>query len=453
MKKVATASFLGNFIEWFDYGSYSYFAVIIAQTFFPAGDRSVQLLQTYAVFALSFLLRPIGALVWGHIGDKLGRKWALSASIMLMTGATFCIGLIPSYAAIGFLAPLLLLIMRAIQGFSASGEYAGASTFLAEYAPTKRRGIYVSLVPASTATGLLAGSLSAFALSGLLNEAFLHAWGWRFPFFVALPLGFVALYIRLHLEDSPTYQAMQQGMSSVEKAEAKHPIVALFTSYKAKLLIAFGVACLNAVGFYIVLTYLPTYLEEEVKMSTAVSTGITSITLVFYIAAIFLMGHLSDMFGRKRMLVTACLAFIILSVPGFWLLGLRNVALILVVEIVMCVALTINDGTLASFLTETFPTAVRYTGFALSFNLANALFGGTAPMICTALIKATGSRMAPAWYLIAVAAMALIAMHFCVDRSGEDLTQVGKDSDGDEAILEEEAKAQDATQAEGGPRV
>lgn len=428
LRKVAIASGLGNFIEWFDYGSYSYFAVILSQIFFPAGDRSVQLLQTYAVFALSFLLRPIGAVVWGHLGDRLGRRWALSASILIMTAATFAIGLLPLYAAIGAFAPVLLLIMRAIQGFSASGEYAGASTFLAEYAPAHQRGIYVSLVPASTAGGLLAGALSAFTLSSVFATPTLHSWGWRLPFLIALPLGLIAWYIRIHLEDSPAYQQMHDRLEETKGGQAPQPILTLFRRYKKKLLIAFGVSCLNAVGFYIVLTYLPTYLEEEVEMSASTSTGITSITLVGYVALIFAMGHLSDRFGRKRMLVTACFAFMVLAVPCFMLLGTGSVAVILAVEIVMCVALTINDGTLASFLTETFPTEVRYSGFALSFNLANAIFGGTAPMICTALIKVTGSSLAPAWYLITIAVLALVAMAYCVDRSGQDLAETGRSS-------------------------
>ncbi|MBD3689374.1 MFS transporter [Nanchangia anserum] len=427
LRKVAFASGLGNFIEWFDYGSYSYFAIVLSQIFFPAADRSLQLVQIYAVFALSFVLRPVGALVWGHLGDRLGRRWALSASILVMTMATFGIGLVPPYASIGIAAPILLLIMRAIQGFSASGEYAGASTFLAEYAPAHQRGIYVSLVPASTAGGLLAGAVSAFTLSAVCSPEGLLSWGWRLPFLIALPLGLVAWYIRIHLEDSPAYQEMQERLKH-EASDDKpaHPILTLFKRYKKKLVIAFGVSCLNAVGFYIVLTYLPTYLEEEVNMSASTSTGITSVTLVGYVVLIFAMGHLSDKFGRKRMLVTACFAFMVLAIPAFMLLGTGSVAVILAVEIVMCVALTINDGTLASFLTETFPTEVRYSGFALSFNLANALLGGTAPMICTGLIKLTGSSMAPAWYLVTISAIALVAMAFCVDRSGEDLASSGR---------------------------
>lgn len=185
VRKVAWSSFLGNFIEWFDYASYSYFATVIAGVFFPSSNRTVALMETFGVFALSFVLRPVGALFWGHFSDRFGRKRALSLSILLMSGASFLIGCLPSYAVIGVLAPLLLLLMRMVQGFSASGEYAGAATFLGEYAPVKRRGIYCSLIPASTAIGLLAGSTLAMLMTTNLDAVAMSAWGWRVPFLMA----------------------------------------------------------------------------------------------------------------------------------------------------------------------------------------------------------------------------------------------------------------------------
>ncbi len=208
VKKVAVSSFLGNFIEWFDYASYSYFATTIALVFFPSGNHTVAMLQTFGVFALSFVLRPIGALFWGNFGDKKGRKGALAISIMFMSGASFLIGCLPSYAAIGIFAPALLLLLRMVQGFSASGEYAGAATFLGEYASTKKRGIYCSLIPASTAIGLLAGSTLATVMTASLSSDALTSWGWRIPFLMAGPLGLIVHFIRTKLADSPVYASM-----------------------------------------------------------------------------------------------------------------------------------------------------------------------------------------------------------------------------------------------------
>lgn len=423
IKKVAISSFLGNFIEWFDYATYSYFAIVIAAVFFPGGDPAIALMQTFAVFALSFLLRPVGAIFWGSMGDKKGRKWALSTSIFLMTGATFCIGLLPGYLAIGIAAPVLLLLLRMIQGFSASGEYAGAATFLAEYAPKEKRGVYCSLVPASTAVGLLVGSLFATVMFSILPTDAVNEWGWRIPFLLAGPLGLVAHYIRTKLEDSPTYQEMQEKVYD-KNSDAPHPLKDLFRNHSRELVISFGACMLNAVGFYVVLTYLPVYLETVVMMPADQSSLITTISLVAYIAFIFGSGHLSDKFGRKKMLIIACLSFIVLTVPAFMLLNTGTFFTVLLVELVLCLALTINDGTLSSYLTETFPTSVRYTGFALSFNLANALFGGSASFISTALIAATGSNLAPAWYMIGVSCVALVAMILSHEHTGKDLSEV-----------------------------
>lgn len=423
IKKVAVSSFLGNFIEWFDYATYSYFAIVIAHVFFPGDDPALALMQTFAVFALSFLLRPIGAIFWGSMGDKKGRKWALSTSIFLMTGATFCIGLLPGYLAIGLAAPILLLALRMIQGFSASGEYAGAATFLAEYAPANKRGVYCSLVPASTAVGLLVGSLFATVMYSILPTEAVNEWGWRIPFLLSGPLGLVAHYIRTKLEDSPTYQEMQKKV--YEKTEdAPHPLRDLFRNHLKELIVSFGACILNAVGFYVVLTYLPVYLETVVMMPASQSSLITTICLVAYVAFIFGSGHLSDKFGRKKMLILACGSFIVLTVPAFMLLNSADFFVVLGVELVLCLALTINDGTLSSYLTETFPTSVRYTGFALSFNMANAIFGGSASFISTALITATGSNLAPAWYMVGISCIALVAMILSHEHTGKDLSEV-----------------------------
>jgi MHS family proline/betaine transporter-like MFS transporter len=407
LRKAASASFIGNFIEWFDYASYGYLATVIATVFFPSGDRAVALMSTFFVFAISFLLRPVGAIFWGNWGDRFGRRWALSWSILVMSGATFLITFIPGYATIGLGAPALLFLLRMAQGFSASGEYAGASAFLAEYAPAGKRGLYTAMVPASTAVGLLVGSIFATVLHTTLSDEALTGWGWRIPFFLAGPLGLIGRYIRVHLEDSPVYQNLVQASSAnVSRA----PVREVLIRHWKKVMIAFGVTCLNAAGFYLILSYMPTYLSEELRVPETPAFLASTVALVVYIGSIFLMGHLSDMAGRKRMLIIACVLFIVLTVPLFALLGMANFAVIVAVEIAFVILLSTNDGTLATFLAETFPTRVRYTGFALSFNTANALLGGTAPFVATWLISVTGSTMAPAYYLVVVAIAALGAM-------------------------------------------
>ena len=426
LRRAAKASFIGNFIEWFDYASYGYLATVIGLAFFPDADKPVQLMSTYAVFAMSFILRPIGAVVWGTWGDRWGRRWALSWSILIMSGSTFLIGLLPTYSVIGVAAAVGLLLLRMIQGFSASGEYAGAGTFLAEYAPPSRRGIYTSLVPASTACGLLAGSLMVTGMFTVLSDSAVNTWGWRVPFLLAGPLGLIGRYIRVHLEDSPVYQEMLAEIPQEEKSAGwSEPLRLLFRDHLHDTLITFGVSCLNAVAFYMLLSYMPTYVHEELGFSQDTATLATSVMLLVYIASIFFMGHMSDSFGRRRMLIAACAAFIVLTIPLFIVMTKATgmLAVVVLCQIAFAIILTANDGTLATFLAESFPTNVRYSGFALSFNGANALLGGTTPFIVTWLIKVTGSPLAPAVYLTVIALIAMVAIFQSRTIHGSDLTE------------------------------
>ncbi|WP_346923022.1 MFS transporter [Glutamicibacter creatinolyticus] len=417
-RKVVAASFIGNFVEWFDYAAYGYLAVTIAAVFFPSDDRQLALLMTFGVFAISFLVRPLGGFVWGHLGDRIGRKEALSWSILLMSGATFCIALLPGYASIGIGAPLLLLALRLVQGFSASGEYAGAAAFLVEYAPANRRGLYAAVVPASTATGLLLGSLMAALLTGLLQADQMESWGWRLPFLLAAPMGLIGRYIRTKLEDSPAFRAMAEE----ENDAPTSPVSSLFREHWRRLLLAAGAVLLNAVGFYVILSYMPTYLSEELHLDATRSYLATTVALVTYIGFIFITGMLSDKFGRKRVLMSASVLFVLFTVPAFMLLDTGNFLLIILVQITLGAMLTLNDGTLPSYLAEMFPTRVRYSGFAVSFNLSNALFGGTAPFMATLLIAASGNLLAPGWYLMAAAVVSLIAVACSVETSRKPLT-------------------------------
>ena len=409
LRRAASASFMGNFVEWFDYAAYGYLATVIALTFFPQTDKATGLLATFAVFALSFIVRPLGGLVWGHFGDKYGRRSALSWSILIMSVSTFCIGILPTYNHIGLWASALLFLIRLFQGFSASGEYAGASAFLAEYAPEGKRGLYTSIVPASTAAGLLFGAVFVAGLHSWMSVEDLHSWGWRLPFLLAAPFGLVGRYIRMSLQDTPKFLEMEKRLEAKECA-THAPVRELLTLHRRSVITGIGVTCLNAVAFYLLLSYMPTYLSTEMGMSESDSFMASTVSLATYIGLIFLMGKLSDLFGRKTMLLTASVLFLALTWPLFGMLNNQPLVVILMIQIAFGAILAMNDGTLPCFLAEIFPTRVRFSGFAFSFNIANAVFGGTAPFIATWLIQLTGNKMAPAWYLLAAAAVALIAM-------------------------------------------
>ncbi|MFC5589782.1 MFS transporter [Sporosarcina soli] len=402
IKKAVAGAAIGNLIEWFDYASYGYLAVVIAAVFFAPGNATAALLGAFAVFSVSFIVRPIGGLIWGYLGDKIGRKRVLVFTITIMSLSTFTIGLLPGYAAIGMMAPLLLLICRLIQGFSASGEYAGAASFISEYAPNSRRGLLVSMVPTSTAAGLMLAVVIVSLLEFNLTTEALHSWGWRIPFLLSGPLGIIGLLIRLKLEDTPLFKEMDQS----KKGNA----TGLFQGVKQnrkQVLIAFGIICLNAVGFYTILSYMPTYLTQELGFSVMKGILITLISLGTYVIILPFVGMLADRMGRKPVLIGASILFLLFTYPAFWLLSIGGPYAILAL-VMLGFVLAGNDGVLATFLTEMFPTSVRFSCFALSFNTGNAIFGGTAPLIATFLIAQTGNTFAPAFYLMAAAFIAFV---------------------------------------------
>ena len=308
-------------------------------------------------------------------------------------------------------APILLLTARVIQGFSASGEYAGASSFIAEFAPPKKRGMLVSMVPASTAFGLMTGALIAALLEFNLTEAALCSWGWRIPFLLALPFGLIVLYMRLKLEDTPVFIEMQEKAKESEQSESSIEAgsFAGVMKYKKNLVRAFGIILLNAVGFYTLLSYMPTYLTQEMGFGKVEGALITLVTLVTYTIMLPIVGSIADRVGRKPVMMTACVLFVIGTYPTFLLLS-KGFGFSILALILLGAMLAGNDGVLATFLSEMFPTQVRYTSFALAFNTGNAIFGGTAPFMATYLIAKTGNHYAPAFYVMIAAVIAFIAL-------------------------------------------
>jgi len=414
LRRVVIASGLGTLLEYFDYASYSYLATTIAVVFFPPEDRAVALMSTFGVFALSFLVRPLGAIVWGSLGDKVGRKKILATTILLMSGATFSIGFIPGYATIGLVAPVLLLLLRMTQSFSASGEYAGAGTFVAEYAPAEKRGLLTSVVPIAAAAGFLAASLMATLLYAGASPEFMQEWGWRIPFLIAGPLGIVGLWLRTRVEDTPQFRRVleiekeQRDLAVGGERSVRHwreTLKSLPSMLKALLVMS-----LNAGAYYLLLSYTPSFLIAEAGMSEANATLVVTIGLLAHITFIPIAARLSDRIGRKRTLMISSIAFIVLSYPIMTLLSFGGVILATLVLIVSLMFFAMNDAVFPSFFTELFGTRSRYLGFALPFNVGAMLFGGVAPLIGTWLIAVTGNASSPAFFLMGIGVLSLAGL-------------------------------------------
>ena len=413
--RVTAASAMGNAIEWFDYGVYGYLATSVGNAFFPGSDPTTKLLSTFGVLAVSFAIRPFGGMVFGPLGDKIGRQRVLVLTITLMSLSTAAIGALPTHASIGIWAPVLLVVCRLVQGFSTGGEYGGAATYMAECAPDKKRGFYGSFLEFGTLIGLICGGTMATVMSAAVSQSTLAAWAWRVPFLVALPLGGIGLYLRARLEDSPVFDELaKRGETS------KVPLRETMGHWRHILLLMGFVLLLN-VADYGVLTYMPTYLNSVLKLSSITSDLLPVIVMVGMLVIISPIGALTDRIGRKPALLTSCIGFILLSVPMVMLMGMKSLVATAIGLAVLGLLLVILLACIASTLPALFPTQVRYGAFAIGYNVSTSAFGGTTPLVVTALISATHSNLMPGWYMTAAGLIALVPILLMPETAGESL--------------------------------
>lgn len=406
MKRIAVAACSGTLIEFFDYASYAYLAATIAIVFFPAAGEGHASLQVWGIFAVSFLVRPLGGIFWGYVGDRIGRPRTLSLTIIGTGLSTTIIGLLPGYATLGSLAPVLLLTARIVQGFCASGEYAGAAVLLGEHAPPSKRAGYVSLIAIGNAGGFLVASFFVTGLHAMLDAQAVEAWGWRIPFLLAAPLTVIAWYIRRNVEETPDFENVKRKTA----AEVKQPFLATLAPHWRTLCRLLLVMGLNAGAYYLILTYMASYIEEQVGLSSIQSNIIITVSLIVYLPTLFLLARVSDKIGRKPLLIVNCLLFVALGLPAFILLSNGQFVTAFVVQILMTTIFAMSDSTFATFFVESLPANVRFSGFSILFNFGVAIFAGTTPLIATWLINATGNSTAPAFVLMALGLMGLLAL-------------------------------------------
>ncbi|MDA2893284.1 MFS transporter [Mycolicibacterium sp. BiH015] len=404
LRRAITAAAIGNFITWFDFAAYGFLAVLLGQIFFPSDDPAASLLATFAAFGVAFLMNPIGGFVFGRLGDKVGRKRILAASIILMSASTFAVGLLPGYAVIGIAAPILLVALRIVQGFAAGGEPGGAATFLVESALRGRRARTVSFWHCSSYLANAAASVLVLSLDAMLSDSAMFDWGWRIPFLIAGPLGLVGLYLRIKLNDTAEFERLQSAGEV-----SKSPIKDALRSNRRQIIQVIGCIAFQAAAFYFTFVYMQTYLQSEVGFSFGLASASTVICLCAAAASIFVFARLSDVYGRKPVIIVGAVLGTVVVFPAFAAFATANTALIIVAHAAMGVFLAMFMSASGAALVEIFPSRVRYAGFSIGFNLSVAIFGGTAPYVATWLISVTGSPVAPAIILIVTGLAAIVS--------------------------------------------
>lgn len=418
LRKRAIAVGIGNFMEWFDFAIYGYFALVIGQLFFPSSAPGVSLLSSLAVFAVGFLARPLGAVVLGPIGDKLGRRAVLIITVFGMGLATTLIGLLPGYASIGIAAPILLVVLRFLQGMMVGGEWSSAGIYIVESAPANRQATAASVITGTAGAAFLCGTAIAAVITTSLSEEAVIQWGWRVPFVASIVMAGVAMYIRRKLGDTPVYEELER-----KRANNTLETVSSRAKWRA-FVISFAFSALFGVSLYYFITYANTHLTQTVGLGKSTALWLCSATLVIYTLLNPIVGRLSDRFGRRPFVLTAAFGLTVLAYPVFLLLNTGNYAAILAGLLILAVLVAITAVMDVVLLVEVFPASIRSTGAAVGHNVALALLAGPGPFIAVALIQATHNPNIPAVYLAGVSLVCFIVLWFLLPETKDrDITR------------------------------
>ncbi len=415
VRKNAFAGAIGNVMEWYDFAAYAYMAPILSSLFFPSEDPFTSLLATYGAFAAGYLSRPLGAVVFGHIGDKVGRKKVLVLSVSLMGVATVAIGLLPDASQIGPLAAVLLVGLRILQGFSVGGEYTGSTTFIVENAPSDRRAFYTSWVLCGSFGGFLLGSAVATLLNNTMDQSQLHGWAWRLPFLAGALIAVVALILRRHIEEPPAPEYEEEFQRS--------PVVVAFTDHWRDMLRIMGLALSVNVGFYMMFVYAVGYLTDRMHVSTASAMDINTICMVVLTLLPLPIALLADRIGRKPILLTGAIGIIVLSWPLFWLMHHTSLTLIFIGQLGFAILFSWIYAANPAAQAEILSRRVRVSVLSIGYNLCLSIFGGTTPLVATYLVERTADDFAPVYYLMGLSVLSLIAVLSIPETKGKPLRE------------------------------
>ncbi|PIC99648.1 MFS transporter [Sporosarcina sp. P29] len=438
MRKVWIASLVGSSIEWFDYFLYGTVAALVFnQVFFVTEDPTVGLLLAYASFALAFFIRPFGGVIFSHIGDRIGRKKTLVITLSLMGIATFGMGLLPTYQAIGVWAPILLITLRLVQGLGIGGEWGGALLLAVEYAPKEKRGLYGAIPQMGVTIGMVMGTV-ALSIMTLLPEGSFMTWGWRVPFLLSAILVLFGLWIRKGIDETPSFKKVQESGDI-----PKLPIVDTLKYHWREVLIAIGAKVVETAPFYIFGTFIVSYATSNLGFSRTTILNTVMVATIITTILIPIMGSLSDKIGRKKVYVAGTIGMLLFAFPYFWMLQQQSVFLLVTATVIgLGIIWAPITAVLGTMFSEIFDAKVRYTGITLGYQIGAAVAGGTAPLIATSLLlKFNGSYVPVALYIMFTAVISLVAIWAVKDRSNEELDEPVK-----ELPLEEIMSTTEATQ-------
>lgn len=412
--KIMMSAGIGHFIEWFDFGLYGTLAAIIASNFFVSADPATALLKSFAVFGSGFLMRPLGGLFFGSMGDRLGRRKVLVTVIVITSLSTFVMGILPTWHQAGIIAPILLVITRLIQGFAAGGESSGVITYLAESAAPNRRATLTCWSENFSFMAFVCGSGLVLLLTHALGDAAMNDWGWRIPFLLAAPLGLGGLYMRRNMEDSAAFHKLQAS-GKIEKS----PLRKTLSSSGRALLFCVGFVVVKAVSSWVLQSFMPGYLSTHLHYSRTDSYLITTLGLLSVAICMPLTGYLSDRWGRRPLMLMGCGGFILLTYPAMLLMTQGSVMTSIAAMSLLGVFVAMFNGGCGAAMVELFPTAIRYGGIAVAYNLTVAVFGGVTPLASASLIAWTGDPLSPAWYVMITALVSFIAVWFAKETAGK----------------------------------
>jgi MFS transporter, MHS family, proline/betaine transporter len=402
-RRIVIGAGIGTAIEYYDFTIYAFLATTIAQVFFPKSDPTAGLLSTFAIFAASFFLRPFGGIVIGHLADRLGRRKALTLSVAGMVAASVLIGFIPSYEALGVAAPVILVLLRCVQAFSAGGELGTAASYVAEQSPIERRGYLTGFVNLGTVSGTLLASFSVALTRAFVAETDFATWGWRIPFLVSLPLGLIALLVRLRMEESVAFEEIAK-----EKEIKRAPALGVLKARPTAVLVVIALALTSNASYWTVFTYLSTLLQTQHVVDAKTAAWATTATLVLAAVSMPFWSRLSDRFGRKKIMVLLNGLFVVSAYPLFTL-ATHSAVVGIAVQLVLGQITACYLANLLATLAETLPASMRVSGFALGYNIASILAGGSAGYIATWLVASTGNPASPAFFVMSATGVAFVA--------------------------------------------